>query len=51
MRVRPRSWKEALDDTRPALAGALDEVFSPEAIVGELGPVLDETLAALAAGG
>jgi 3-carboxy-cis,cis-muconate cycloisomerase len=32
---------------RPGLAGQLDEVFSPEAIVAELAPVLDETLAGI----
>jgi 3-carboxy-cis,cis-muconate cycloisomerase len=32
---------------RPELAGQLDEVFSPEAIVAELAPVLDETLAGI----
>jgi adenylosuccinate lyase len=32
---------------RPALAGRLEEVFSPEAIVRELAPVLEETLAGI----
>ena len=32
---------------RPELAGQLDEVFSLEAIVRELTPVLDETLAGI----
>jgi len=32
---------------RPELAGQLDEVFSPEAIVRDLTPVLDETLAGI----
>jgi 3-carboxy-cis,cis-muconate cycloisomerase len=36
---------------RPALAGRLDAVFSLEAIVRDLAPVLDETLAGLTAGG
>ncbi len=33
---------------RPSLAGQIDEVFSLEAIVTELAPVLEETLAAVA---
>ena len=36
---------------RPELAGELDEVFSPEAIVRELIPVLDETLAGISGDG
>jgi 3-carboxy-cis,cis-muconate cycloisomerase len=32
---------------RPALAGQLDAVFSLEAVVADLGPVLDETLAGI----
>ena len=34
---------------RPELTGQLDEVFSLEAIIGELRPVLDETLAGITA--
>ena len=37
--------------TRPELAGQLDEVFSLEAIVAELTPVLDETLAGITSDG
>jgi len=36
---------------RPELAGPLDEVFSLDAIVRELGPVLEETLAGIPADG
>jgi 3-carboxy-cis,cis-muconate cycloisomerase len=36
---------------RPALAGHLDDVFSLEAIVRDLTPVLDETLAGIPGGG
>jgi len=36
---------------RPHLAGQLDEVFSPEAIVRELTPVLDESLAGIPSDG
>jgi hypothetical protein len=32
---------------RPSLAGHIDDVFSLEAVVAELVPVLDETLAGL----
>ena len=34
---------------RPSLAGQIDDVFSLEAIVGELAAVLDEVLAEVAA--
>jgi hypothetical protein len=33
---------------RPALAGQIDDVFSLEAVVTELAPVLEETLAGVA---
>jgi hypothetical protein len=36
---------------RPELAGQLDEVFSLEAILRDLSPVLDETLAGIPADG
>jgi 3-carboxy-cis,cis-muconate cycloisomerase len=36
---------------RPSLAGPIDEVFSREAIVAELAPVLDETLAGVSGDG
>jgi 3-carboxy-cis,cis-muconate cycloisomerase len=39
-----RHLKDVALTARPALAGKIDEVFSLEAIVAELGPVLEETL-------
>jgi len=40
-----RHLKEVAVGARPALAGQIDDVFSLEAIVRELAPVLEETLA------
>jgi len=45
-----RHLKEVALAARPALAGQIDEVFSLEAIVAELAPVLEETLATIAGG-
>jgi adenylosuccinate lyase len=42
-----RHLKDVAVAARPSLAAQLDAVFSLEAIVAELGPVLDEELAGL----
>ena len=42
-----RHLKEVALAARPALAGQIDEVFSSAALVAELAPVLDETLAGI----
>jgi 3-carboxy-cis,cis-muconate cycloisomerase len=42
-----RHLKEVALAARPALTGQIDGVFSAEAVVAELAPVLDETLAGL----
>jgi len=42
-----RHLKDVALAARPTLAGQIDSVFSLDAIVGELGPVLEETLAAI----
>jgi 3-carboxy-cis,cis-muconate cycloisomerase len=42
-----RHLKDVAVAARPSLAGHIDDVFSSEAIVAELVPVLDETLAGL----
>jgi 3-carboxy-cis,cis-muconate cycloisomerase len=42
-----RHLKDVAVAARPALAGQIDDVFSPEAIVTELAPVVDETLAGI----
>ena len=46
-----RHLREVALAARPGLAGRLDDVFSLEAIVRELTPVLDETLAGITADG
>jgi 3-carboxy-cis,cis-muconate cycloisomerase len=40
-----RSLRDVALAVRPALAGQIDDVFSLEAVVAEMAPVLDETLA------
>jgi adenylosuccinate lyase len=42
-----RHLKEVAVAARPSLAGRIDDVFSFEAVVTELAPVLDETLAGI----
>ena len=49
--VERRHLRDVALAARPALAGQLGEVFSLEAIVHELTPVLDETLAGLTGDG
>jgi hypothetical protein len=44
-----RHLKDVAVAARPSLAGHIDDVFSLEAIVAELSPVLDETLAGIPA--
>jgi 3-carboxy-cis,cis-muconate cycloisomerase len=44
-----RNLKDVAVAARPTLAGHIDDVFSLEAIVAELAPVLDETLAGIPA--
>jgi hypothetical protein len=39
-----RNLKEVARSARPSLAGEIDTVFSLEAVVAELAPVLEETL-------
>jgi 3-carboxy-cis,cis-muconate cycloisomerase len=46
-----RHLKDVAIAARPSLAGQIDEVFSLEAIVTELAPVLEETLAGVAGDG
>ena len=46
-----RDLRDVALAARPELAAQLDEVFSLETIVRELTPVLDETLAGIAADG
>jgi len=46
-----RHLKDVALAARPALAGQIDDVFSLEAIVTELAPVLDETLAGIPSAG
>jgi len=45
-----RHLKDVAIAARPSLAGQIDDVFSLDAIVGELAPVLEETLAGIAEG-
>jgi hypothetical protein len=45
-----RDLKDVAVAARPSLAGQLADVFSLEAIVTELAPVLEETLAGVPAG-
>src|SRR5207247_1708691 len=45
-----RHLKDVAVAARPSLAGQIDDVFSLDAIVGELAPVLEETLAGIAEG-
>jgi 3-carboxy-cis,cis-muconate cycloisomerase len=44
-----RHLKDVAVAARPSLAGRIDDVFSFEAVVTELAPVLDETLAGIPA--
>jgi 3-carboxy-cis,cis-muconate cycloisomerase len=46
-----RNLREIVQAARPKLAHQIDQVFSLEAIVTELAPVLDEVLAEMAIGG
>ncbi len=46
-----RHLKDVAIAARPSLAGQIDDVFSLEAVVTELAPVLDEVLAEVAADG
>jgi 3-carboxy-cis,cis-muconate cycloisomerase len=46
-----RHLKDVALAARPALAGRIDDVFSLDAIVAELAPVLEETLAGIAVDG
>jgi hypothetical protein len=43
-----RQLRDVALAARPALAGAIDHVFSLESVVTELAPVLDEVLAEIA---
>ena len=45
-----RHLKDVAIAARPSLAGQIDDVFSLDGIVGELAPVLEETLAGIAEG-
>jgi len=45
-----RHLKDVAVAARPSLAGQIDDVFSLDAIVGELARVLEETLAGIAEG-
>ncbi len=46
-----RHLRDVAIAARPSLAGQIDDVFSLEAVVAELAPVLDETLAGIAGEG